>query len=367
MSKPPPAHYMEDFVAIYNEVIAMLKQLFGTSGDVFLITGSGSAGLEASIISLIEPGDKVVTDEYYIKFIQAVGARAIVVERKRGEAITAELIDKVLQQENEVKAVAIAHNDTAQGITNPIDEISKVVKKHGALLIIDAVSSLGAIPVRFDEWGIDVCSSGSQKALSIPPGLAPVAVSKHAWDVIINRKCPIPSRYLSLLSYREAHEKYGDWHPTPFTTSTALVVALRTSLQSLMREGLERVYERHAKIARAVREAVKAASLSLLVKDERYASNTVTAVKWPDGYDYVKFWHSLYNKFGIMIGNPPAQWAAWPIFKDSFRIGHMGRTANPDYVLTTLCAIEKALREINYPIKERIMFETAEKILGIKT
>lgn len=363
MSEPPPAHYMDDFVAIYDEVITLLKQIFGTRGDVFLITGSGSAGLEASIISLIEPGEKVICDEYYVKFLQAIGAKPIMLERIRGEAITADMVEKILQREQDVKAIAIAHNDTAQGLTNPIDEISEITKKYGILLIVDAVSSLGGIPIKFDEWGIDVCSSGSQKALSIPPGLAPIAVSNHAWEKIMNRKSPIPSRYLNLLTYREARDLYGSWHPTPFTTSPTLVKALLVSLRKLMSEGLEKVYERHAKIALAVREAVKSAGFKLLVKDEKYSSNTVTAVRWPDGYDYEKFWHLLYNKYNVMIGNPPVQWETWPIFKDSFRIGHMGRTAMPDHVLSTLSAMEKALMEINYPVRLGVMIEKAESIL----
>ncbi|MEM3669589.1 MAG: alanine--glyoxylate aminotransferase family protein [Nitrososphaerota archaeon] len=363
MSEPPPAHYMDDFVAIYDEVITLLKQVFGTRGDVFLITGSGSAGLEASITSLIEPGEKVISDEYYLKFLQAIGAKPIMLQRGRGEAITADMIEKILRREQDICAIAVAHNDTAQGLTNPIDEISEVAKKYSVLLIIDAVSSFGGIPIKFDDWGIDICSSASQKALSIPPGLVPIAVSRYAWEKIMNRKNPIPSRYLNLLTYREAHEQYGSWHPTPFTTSPTLVKALLVSLRKLMAEGLNNVYERHAKTAMAVREAVKSAGFKLLVMDEKYSSNTVTAVRWPDGYDYRKFWNLLYRKYNVMIGNPPAQWEAWPIFKDSFRIGHMGRTAMRDYVLSTISAIEKALIDINYPIKKGVMTEMVEAIL----
>jgi aspartate aminotransferase-like enzyme len=201
---------MDEFVTIYEEVIKILKQLFGTRSDVFLITGSGSAGLEASIISLIEPGDKVIADDYYLRFLEVVGAKVILLERGRGEAITPSMIERILKKEHDVKAVAIAHNDTAQGITNPINEIGEIVKNYGALFIVDAVSSLGGIPIKFDEWHIDICSSGTQKALSAPPGLAPIAVSEHAWGVITNRKTPIPSRYLNLLSYREAVEKMVD-------------------------------------------------------------------------------------------------------------------------------------------------------------
>lgn len=363
MAKPPPAHYMDEFVTIYEEVIKILKQLFGTRSDVFLITGSGSAGLEASIISLIEPGDKVIADDYYLRFLEVVGTKVILLERGRGEAITPSMIERILKKEHDVKAVAIAHNDTAQGITNPINEIGEIVKNYGALFIVDAVSSLGGIPIKFDEWHIDICSSGAQKALSAPPGLAPIAVSERAWEVITNRKTPIPSRYLNLLSYREAVEKHGRWHPTPFTTATSLVVALYASLKSIMSEGLDKVYERHAKAAIAVRESLKAAGLKLLVKDERYASNTVTAVIWPEGYSYEKFWHLLYDKYRVMIGNPPVQWLSWPIFRGSFRIGHMGRTARQDHIMYTISAIENALLEISYPIKTGIMTEVAEKIL----
>jgi len=355
---------MDEFASLYREVIAMLKEVFQTRNDVFLVTGSGSSAMEASILSVVEPGDKVITDKYYEEYCRIHGAQPIPIQVEMGDVIGPETIERIVRRESRVKAVALAQNDTAAGVTNVLKGIGDLLAESGTLLIVDAVSSLGGIELKVDEWGIDICSSASQKALSVPPGLAPIAVSEKAWSAIESRKTPIRSKYLNLLSYREAYSKNGHWHPTPFTPSTVLIRALFHSLKAILTEGLEAVFQRHARVAQAFRSAFKAAGFELLVRDERFASNTVTAVLWPDQYDYGRFWNTLYSRFGIMIGNPPVQWEAWPVFRGYFRIGHMGRTANADHVFTTLSAAEMSLKAISYPIEHGVMVRAAEEILS---
>ena len=361
MGRPILAHYMDEWLELYNETISMLKKLFRTKNDVLIITGSCSAALEAAICGIIEPGDKVIADEIFRVAVKAHGGKLIDVSVPTGNYNTPERIEEALKREGDVKAVALLHNISWGGVTNPIDEIGEIVNKYGTIFIVDAVSSLGAIDLKPDEWHIDIPCSGSQKALSVPPGISFLSVSQKAWEIMENRKEPIQSWYLNLLDYRRPPiDPQKIWHPTPTTPSTVLIRALWQSLKMILEEGLEHVFKRHAVAAKAVREGIKAMGLELLVKEERYASNTVTAVVWPEGYDYKKLWYTLYNDYNIMIGNPPIQ---QPIpGKTIFRIGHMGSTAQPSVVLMALSYVERALKRVGYETKAAAGVAAAQEI-----
>jgi len=358
MSAPVYAHYMDQWVEVYWETIKLLKQVFATErGDVFLITGSGTAGLEASAMSLLEPGDKVVTDDSYSVFAEAGGFHPVMVTSPVDEPILADDLRKVLRKEPGVKAVGLLHNRTWTGLANPLKELSEVAAEFDVSFMADAVSSLGSMPVNFDEWKLDLCSSASQKGPAIPPGLAPLAMSARAWKIMEGRKQPVRAFYLNLKRYKNAAATLP-YHPTPNTCATVLINALRLSLKKLVAEGLENVYRRHALAAKAVREGMKAIGFKMFVKDETYASPTVTAIKWPEGYDYAKFWNTLYNKYNLMIGHSPPQFTGY------FRIAHMGNTASSQYILPTLSYVEKALIETGYKLSPGASLEAAQKVLA---
>ena len=370
LSLPLPAHYMDAWAEMFNDVTGMLKTLFGTKSQPFIITGSGSAGLEAAVAAVIEPGDKVAADvtgdDVFAPFVQAHGAQLVPLEIPPGTALQPERLREILKKEKDVKAIATCHNITAAGVTNPIKELAEVAKEFDALVLADVISSVGGIELKMDEWGIDICCGATQKAFSVPPGLALVAVSDRAWSVAEKRRTRIESEYLNLLRYREAaNPPQSLWHPTPDTCSTLLVKALQRSLKNLFEEGLGAVYQRHETVGRAVREAMKALGLKLLVADERYASNTVTAVRWPSGPDYRKFWRTLYDEFDIMIGNPPISdvrtSTGW------FRVGHMGTTASSKFVLPTLAHLELALSRAGYKVNYGQGVGAAEKIFEAQT
>lgn len=365
LGKPIVAHYMDDWISLFQSVIEDLKKIFQTKNDVFIITGSGSAGLEAAIASTIETGDKVVADNYFVKYARSYGAETIPLKTARGEVVTPAMVEDALRKNKDVKAVAIVHNHSLHCVTNPISEISEVVKEYNALLLVDVISSLGGIEVKVDDWKIDICCGATQKALAVPPGLAPVTVSDEAWEVMEKRKEPIKTVYLNLLNYRKAQfSDQGSWHPTPHTPSTTLTVALKTSMQNILSEGLENVFRRHERVGRAFREGIKGLGLSLIAKDEKYASNTVTGVEWPEGYDFEKFWSTLYNKYNIMIGNPPIKGEFLKKETEGFfRVGHMGTTAHSIYILYTLSCIEKALKEVSYPFDEGASLKAAQTLL----
>ena len=363
MSVQVPAHYMEHWIALYRDTLQMLRDLLYTKNDAFIMTGSSSISLEGAMCSLVEPGDKVVADEVFADSARLQGGNVIDVTPAPGHALVPALIQKKLQEERDVKVVAVLHNVTWTGVTHPIDEIGEIAEKEGAVFVVDAVSSIGGIEIRMDDWHIDVIGSGSQKALAVPPGIAPVAVGKKAWEKIEHRKEPIRSEYMNFLHYRKPPpDPDWKWHPTPSTPATTLIRALNESLKKIHTEGLEHVFRRHLIARNALRAGIRAAGLNLFVEDDRHASNTVTAVVWPEGYDYAKFWRTLYDKYDLMVGNPPEQSLHALGAKRIFRIGHMGNTASPDYLLPCLSRIESALGEVGFAVTPGAMVNAAQAV-----
>jgi aspartate aminotransferase-like enzyme len=364
MSRPLPAHYMDDWVPMYRETVELTKKVLRTNNDTYIITGSGSAGMESACAAVIEPGDKVIADvggpDVFEPFVSVQGAHVVPLQVTPGTAIDPENIRKLIKKEGNVKAVAIFHNVTSAGVTNPVEEVGKITDENNVLLLVDAISSAGAIPLEVDKWHIDICCVATQKAFSVPPGLALVSVSRNAWSAVKDRKVPIRSEYLNLRRYKEAaSEPQASWHPTPDTCNTLHVRALLQSLRDLVEEGVENSWNRHAKIAEAVRQGLKSIGLELLVKDHKHASNTVTAALWPRELNYKKFWRAMFDEYNIMIGNPPIEGD----FPGWFRIGHMGTTANIEYILPTLAYVEMALRKAGYPVEPGRGVAATQKVL----
>jgi aspartate aminotransferase-like enzyme len=363
MSAQVPAHYMDQWLKLYGDTLRMLRELLYTKGDTFIMTGSSSISLEGAMCSLVEPGDKVIADEIFADYARLYGGKVVDVTPTPGEAIDPALVQKKFREEKDVKIVAILHNVTWTAVTHPIEEIGETVNKEGAVFVIDAVSSIGGIEIRMDDWHVDVVGSGSQKALAVPPGIAPVAVGKKAWEKIESRKEPVKGVYLDYRRYKKPPvDPEWKWHPTPATPATTLIRALHDSLKKIHAEGLERVFKRHEVAGKAVRAGIKAAGLKLLVKDENYASNTVTGIIWPQGYDYVRFWRTLYDRYNLMVGNPPEQALHAIEGKRIFRIGHMGNTASPEYILPALGRVESALKEVGYAVAPGAMVKAAQEV-----
>ena len=363
MSVQVPAHYMNEWLQLYKETLQMLRELLFTQNDAFIMTGSSSISLEGAMCSLVEPGDKVIADEVFANYAKLQGGKVIDVTPTPGQALDPALIRKKLQEEKDVKVVAVLHNVTWTAVTHPIDQIGEIVEKEGAVFVVDAVSSIGGIEIKTDDWHIDVVGSGSQKALGVPPGIAPVAVGKKAWEKIENRKEPIRSDYMNFLYYRKPPpDPEWTWHPTPNTPATTLIRALNESLRKIHKEGLEHVFRRHMIARRALRAGIRAAGLKLFVQDDKYASNTVTGIVWPEGYDYAKFWRILYDKYNMMVGNPPEQSLHALDGKRIFRIGHMGNTALRDYLLPCLSNIESALSQVGFKVTPGAMVKAAQEV-----
>ncbi|MFC1939150.1 pyridoxal-phosphate-dependent aminotransferase family protein [Chloroflexota bacterium] len=329
-------HRGPEFVKILNEVTDKLKQLFQTKNDVFLLTGSGTGGLEAAIVNTLSPGDKVlavsigVFGDRFATIAKEFGAEVIPLNFEWGKAADTEAIRQALQNEPKIKAVLVTHNETSTGVTNDLASISSVVKGFEKLLLVDAISSLGSIELPVDEWRCDVTITGSQKGWMVPPGLAMVSVSQEAWQAHASAKMPrIYWDFTRAKNYLERGQN-------PWTPAVSIVFALATSLEMMLKEGLPNIFARHARVGKAAREGVKALGLPLFA-DEKYASNTVTAISSSNGLDIRKLRQILREEHQIELGGGQQK-----LDGKVFRIGHLGWVAEKD-IDTVIAALKVAL------------------------
>jgi len=365
IAKPVIPHYGSEWIAIYRETIGLLKEVFRTAGDVFVLVGSSSAAMEASIMSVVEPGDKVLVElsgMFGVRFKEIVEAqlgKVVPLIVKPGNCVDPEDARDLLEQDQKIKAMTVVHNETSTGVTNPVRELGEIAEEHKLLYIVDAVSSLGGIELRTDDWNIDFCITGSQKCLETPPGLAMMSVSDRAWKAMENRREPIRGWYLNLQNIRRYCNMWADWHPHgPATMATSLFRGLRLALRKILDEGLENRFERHRRVAMGMRAAVRGMGLEPFVRDE-IASNTLTSVKIPQGVKAADLLKVMEDEHGIIIAG-----GVGPTAGEIFRVGHMGGTSSASYVIPTVSSLEKSLRKLGYPVQLDSGVKAAESILG---
>jgi len=343
LSKHPIGHRSGEFSEIMAEVTQNLKWLHQTQNDVLVLTVSGTGAMEAGIINFLSPSDRVLVGcngkfgERWADMSAAFGLQVETVTADWGKPLDAEQFREKLVADSQktIKAVIITHSETSTGVLNDLETINRYVKDHGeALMIVDAVTSLGAVNLPIDDWGIDVVASGSQKGYMIPPGLGFVAVSPKAWEAYKTAK--LPRFYLDLGLYKKAAAKNSN----PFTPPVNLVVALQAALRMMQGEGLEAIFARHQRLMRATREAVKALSLPLFAPDEA-ASPAITAVA-PVSVDSEQIRSVMKKRFDIALAG------GQDAFKGKiFRIGHLGFVSDRD-ILAAIGSLEASLRELGY-------------------
>jgi alanine-glyoxylate transaminase/serine-glyoxylate transaminase/serine-pyruvate transaminase len=335
-------HYGLEWAATYNETVEMCKELFRTENDLFIMTGPGSAAIEAAIGSSMLPGERlmVLANGFFSQRLAVIarehGLEAVVVEAPLGQPVTAEAVAKRLEQETDVQAIALVHHETSTGVVNPIQEIAEIARSNGLPLILDAVSSMGGIALPVDEWGIDFCITSSNKCLECPPGLALISVSERGWQVI-DGKDTHPGWYLNLRTWREYAAEW-DWHPYPTTHPSNNIQALRASLVKILEEGLEKRYAHYARTAQAVRAGLRALGFEMFVQDE-YASPLTTAARSHSELPAHELGEFLREEHRIFIGG-----GIGPLAGKIFRVGHMGASASWAGTLTFLFAVEDCMR-----------------------
>lgn len=330
-------HRGPEFHEIITEVTENLKKFFQTKNDVLLLTGSGTGGLEAAVVNTLSPGDKVLSvsigvfGDRWASIAKTFGVDVVPMKVEWGQAADPDAVKKALNANPGVKAVLVTHNETSTGVTNDVAAISSVVKVAGKLLLVDAISSLSSIDLPVDKLGLDVVITGSQKGWMVPPGMAMVSVSPEAW--IARETSKMPNFYWD---FARAKKSYDEKKENPWTPVISIVYALQVSLQMMLKEGIENIFARHARVANMMREGIKKIGLPLFA-DPAHASNTVTSVVIPEGLDGKKLRQVCREKYQVVLAG-----GQQTLDGKIFRIGHLGMVNEKD-VKEILAAIEKAL------------------------
>jgi aspartate aminotransferase-like enzyme len=342
VAHPMVNHRGREFAALISRVAERLKDFYLTSNDVLILSASGTGGLEAAVVNTLSPGDKVLSvsigsfGERFAAIADTYGAEVIPLQYEWGQAARAEDVRQALAEHPEVTAVLVTHNETSTGVTNPLEEIARAVREAGKLLLVDAVSSLGAITLETDGWGLDVVVTGSQKGWMVPPGLAFVSMSERAWRAYEASR--MPRFYLDLGRHRDMLPK----GQTPWTPTMPIFFGLDVALERMAEEGMEHIFSRHASIGRMTRRGVKEMGLELLCEDERFASDTVTAIKCPEGIEVSALRNLMEDDFGVVLAGGQGK-----LQGKIFRIGHLGLVDEED-ITQTLSALEQALSKLGF-------------------
>lgn len=352
-------HRGSEFATLLKTSTEYLKKIFKTQNDVLILTSSGTGGMEAAVANFFSYGDEVlvgvcgVFGERFAKICKAYGLNVKTIECEPGKGIEPEVLEKTLKENPNIKGVFITHNETSTGVTNDLRVLAPIVKeKEERLLIVDAVSSLGAIDLPTDELKIDVVVTASQKALETPPGLAMVSVSELAWSYA--EKSNLPKFYFDL---KQAKKFLGEG-ATPFTPAVSVVFALKKALENILNRGLENNFQRHMVLGKAVRESIKALGITKLLADERWASDTVTPVIPPEGVNPDELRKYIRTKFGVVLAGGQGS-----LKGKIFRIGHVGYV-EPTDILVAISSIEIAFENLGYKDLRGKGVQVAESIFS---
>ncbi len=336
MSETMIHHRTPQFNQVFEEARQGLKTLFGTSGDVLMLASSGTGAMEAAVSNLFSPGDKVLVinggkfGERWLNIANAFGLDPLEIKVEWGQPVKVDAVEKQLKLHPDIQSVMIQASETSTTVLHPVKEIAKLTK-NGPLFLVDGVTAVGVLSVPLDEWGIDALVTGSQKALMLPPGLGFIALSERAWQK--TKEARLPRFYFDLNLERKNQAKGSG----AFTPAVSLIFGLRASLNMLAREGFDRVYARHARMARATRAAATAMGLKLLAPDS--PSPAATGIFLPQGIDADKVLDYLRDQMGVTLAEGQDQLKGKVI-----RIAHVGYMGAFD-VITAIAALEMALRK----------------------
>ena len=343
MSKQMINHRGKEFAELIQNITSWLKELFQTKADIYILTCSGTGSMETAVVNSLSPGDKVLSlscgvfGDRFATIAERYGANVTRVKFDLGTAVDPSEAKKALDADPSIKAVLMTHNETSTGVTNDLAAVGKIVREYDRLLLVDAISSLGCIDLQVDNWGCDIVVTGSQKGWMVPPGLAFVSINERGWKA--NAEAKMPRFYWDLATAKSFLEK----DQTPWTPAVSVFYALGVALEMLIREGLQNIFERHARLAQKTREGVKALGLELLA-DESCASNTITAVKAPDGVDAKQLNAIMRDEYGVVLAGGQG-----PLMGKIFRIGHLGYCTEAD-LDDVFAKLRLALPKVGFPV-----------------
>lgn len=363
--------YYEDEIA----TIAMLKEVYKTKNTTLLATGTGTYGIEMGMRSTFEKGEKVAVIDCGIfgavaaSILSIVGLEPVVIKFPYGAAIDLDVVRDTIRKDGKIRGLYAVHDETTTGVIAPLDALGKIAREFDLIFVVDAISSISGVELKTDEWGIDLCFGSAQKCLNGPQGLVTVSISQRVFDKIEQRKTPIDTLSLDLLTWVRYHEVkvrgYLDWWkrggpapefksraPHEVSPSATLVWGMQGALEDVLAEGLEKRIHRHKIAGQAVRRGIKAMGLSIVAESEAIASDVVTVVKLPGNIEERAFREYLLKTHHIALGNGE-------IGNDNIRIGTMGITANMKYVLPVIAGIADGLHHFGIPAPEAAGMDAA--------
>jgi len=358
MLAPIINHRSDDFVELYTDVVDKTQQVFQTQNDIVALSASGTGAVEAGVINIVKKGDKIilpVNGEFSNRLSQLIegqGANVIKLETPPGQNATFDQIKEAFDNNKDVKAFYVVHNETSTGtMVNYLDRISDLTSRNDAFYVVDSVSLLGGADLKVDKWNIDVCLTGSQKAIAAPPGISPLSISAKAKKYMIAN--PPPTHYFNLARYFQYYEESKH---TPFTPALPLLYAYREALTIMLEEGLQNVFKRHKVCSDALYSGLSALGLTPFAKEED-RSISIVALNYLDGLEDKIFRGTLADKFKVLVaggfGNLKGK---------VFRVGCMGEVS-PYHVMRTISAISSTLTMMGYDIDARAGLKTAEEKL----
>lgn len=364
--------YSPPFWEMEEETLTLLGKHLGTENDIVIVFGTGTSGIEASVNSILEPGDRFLVaqngmfGEVMSVMVEAAGAIPVKAQFDLGEPVNPAGIESALEQHPDIKGIGVVHGETSVGVANPLEEIGVLARERGLLYIVDAISSFASEELHVDEWNIDICIINGQKCLGAPQGNTFVSVSPRAWERMQARKTKIRGFYMNLLACKDylnmVDVERKNWEaggnkykfelqeaPHPASPSFVIMKGVWASLQALEEEGLENCIKRHETAGKAVRAAVKAMGLTYICKEDRFADNAVTAILLPDHIEDYQIRRHLFEQYRVILGD--ANMMSWDVYKKQIgrnyvRFGTMGEAARYHKVLYGIFAFGEALRDL---------------------
>ena len=355
-------HRTADFEKTWDEMLENLKFVFGTKQPVLTLTSSGTGVMEGAVVNLFSPGDKVLAvsigsfGDRFADIAKTFGLDVVKLAFEWGEACDVAKIKKILDEDinNEIKGILITHNETSTGVTNDIKSVAELTKNTERLIVVDAISSLGGLELKMDEWGLDCVVTGSQKALMAPPGLGFAALSEKAWEAC--ERSTMPRFYWDFRKYKKGLMKLSE-NP-PYTPAITTVLGQAAALKLIKNDGMEATWARHKRLALATQAGVKALGLEIL-PEQKVSSYIITAVKAPEGIAIGNIIKTMNNKYDIMLAGGQKH-----LKGKIFRIGHCGYTDEFD-VIKTFAALEKAFSEEGWQIEPGASISAVQKAFNM--
>lgn len=344
MAAPVIRHYGPDWMEIYNETSSLLRKFFNTRNDMFIVPGPASALMDMAIGSLVGTGEKIIIGsngffgDRLNDIAQGYGASIVPFTAPLGKPLDPQLLRRLLKENPGVEVVALVHHETGTTVLNPLRELASVVREAGKVLVVDAVSSMAGVEIRVDDWGIDVCVTSPNKCLEAVPGVGIISVSPRAWELVDNRPAQGHGWYLNLATWRKYVKEWGTWHPSPVTLPVSNVLAVLASMRRIVSGGLDAHFAKYAHASQVVRKGLENIGFEMFVPEE-YAAPIVTSVKSRPGFEVTEMIKWLAEERGIAVGG-----ALGELSGKIFRVGHLGKAAEREYLIDFLFAVEEFLR-----------------------